>query len=278
MIDTLKEQDTVYALTQTDEAVYAARASGLYRSTDEGKTWQNALASLGVGNIAVTDILSIAGQLFVGIHGGVLSSTNGETWHAVPFRKPLPTLSALAVSPNLAQDQTLFAASLEDGVFRSEDAGKTWTAWNMGLLDLRVLSFAITQDNHVYAGTETGLYLSKNAGRSWEAVALPFASDAVLSLLSVDEQLCVGTETNGVFKLVAGDWEGLELPRTGAVNQMLALPDGLLVLLDDAVYLAKGQTFEAWRGVEDVTTIALSKANQVLLGFGSGEVERANLG
>ena len=268
-------QDFVYALAQIGKDIYAAKASGLYRSTGDGKTWENALASLEPNPIAITDVLEVDGKLFAAATGGIFTSKDGTTWKTVPFRKPSPTLSALAASPD-PQNKTLFAASLADGVFRSEDAGETWTAWNMGLFDLHVLSLAAGQDDQVYAGTETGLYQSKNVGRSWEDVDLPFSHDAVLSLLVKENELYVGTENHGMYKLTGGTWEGLE-PPPGAVNQMLSLPHNeLLVLLSDTVYKFQ-DTFEAWQGLSGVTRLGVSGENEILLGFSNGEVKGETL-
>lgn len=139
------DKDIVYAFTQTPEALYVARASGLYFSRNGTKTWYNALASFqetqGINDrVAVTGIVYVAGVLFAATRGGILRSEDGETWDAVPFRKPSPTLSALVASPNFAENNTLLAATLEDGVFRSDNSGKRWLAWNIGLLDQHVLS------------------------------------------------------------------------------------------------------------------------------------------
>ena len=43
-------------------------------------------------------------------------------------------------------DETLFAGTLDDGIFRSTDRGPHWTASNFGLLDWQILSMAISPD------------------------------------------------------------------------------------------------------------------------------------
>jgi ligand-binding sensor domain-containing protein len=274
---TVAAQDIVYALTQTDDAIFAARASGLYRSNDT-KNWHNALATLELNAIAVTDVLSVNNQLFASTTGGILQSDDGETWQAIPFRKPLPTLSAFAVSTNFTTDKTLFAASLEDGVFHSENEGKNWTAWNIGLLDLHVLSLTVTRYEHIYAGTETGLFISKTSGRSWQAVSLPFEYDAILSLLSVDNVLYIGTENHGLYCFENGTWEKLQLPNSGAVNKILSLPNQeLLVLVDDILYFSKGAIVQVWKNFTEVSSIALTPQHKVLIGFNHGDVKVEDL-
>jgi ligand-binding sensor domain-containing protein len=277
MTESLKNTDMVYALAQKGKVLYAAKASRLRHSNDGGESGHDALTSLGLTGLAITDILCLESQLLTTTTGGVLSSVDGKHRQAIPFRKPFPTLSAIAASPNFAHNQTLFTASLQDGLFRSEDAGKTWTAWNIGLLDLRVLSLCVTQADEVYASTETGLYLSKTSGRSWKALALPFAHDAILSLLRVNEGLFVGTEHQGLYLYKDGLWEKLEPPK-GAINKLLALANHeLIVLIKDEVYLLIDRVFEPWKDVSGVSSIALLNDSEVLVGFNNGDIQREKL-
>ncbi len=277
MTEAFEHTDMVYALAQKGKVIYAAKASGLYQSDDGGKTWHNALASLGLDELAVTDILCFDHHILATTAGGILSSANGKEWQAIAFRKPLPTLSALAASTYFSQNKTLFAASLEDGLFRSEDAGKTWTAWNLGLFDLRVLSLNVNAHDEIYVGTETGLYLSKTSGRSWQALSLPFSTDAILSLLSLDDRLYVGTEHQGLYCYRNTVWEKLEPPK-GAINKLIVLKNHeLMVLINDALYLFKDSSFKAWKDISGISSITLVDNHEILLGFGQGDVKREKL-
>ncbi|OGO12505.1 MAG: hypothetical protein A2Y53_01860 [Chloroflexi bacterium RBG_16_47_49] len=79
----------------------------------------------------------------------------------------------LAISPNFAADQTIFAGS-SGGVFKSIDGGASWNNINTGLANLNVKALAIspdyTSDQTVYAGTIAGIFKSSNGGISWTAV------------------------------------------------------------------------------------------------------------
>jgi sugar lactone lactonase YvrE len=66
-------------------------------------------------------------------------------------------------------DDTLFAGTLNFGVFRSATHGTTWKVASNGLPDLDVYALAVDPDGRVFAGTGTGLYISKNNGDSWTA-------------------------------------------------------------------------------------------------------------
>jgi photosystem II stability/assembly factor-like uncharacterized protein len=122
-------EDIVYDLAaspafEQDGICFAARPGGLFRSEDGGRTWQHAYASLDLeaalttAAVALSPAFQTDASVFAGASGGVLRSTDaGLTWLVASFPNPPPFVSCLAISPDFARDGTLFAATLEDGVF-----------------------------------------------------------------------------------------------------------------------------------------------------------------
>lgn len=263
-MDVAVAQDFVYALTQFEGATYAARASGLYRSTNQGQSWENVLKAIQLKSATATSLFSTEGILLAGSVGGLFRKDE-QGWQAVPFRNPSPTLSAFALA---SDGKTLFASSLEDGVFRSEDQGKTWTTWNMGLFDLHVLSLAV-HDTNVYAGTETGLYVSRNNAKSWTSLETPF-DDAVLSLLGDNGNLYAGTESQGLY-LFDNNWMRLEFAE-GSVNGLVKLNKHLLTLVDDVIYKADGATFNRIESLHNISCLAATDEQKAPVGFNDGTV------
>lgn len=202
-------QDTVYALAQSVHHLYAARTSGLYRSQDEGATWQNLFDSLHLPKPQTAAAVAVAGNtVFAGVKGAVLRSEDaGENWHVAGLSSPPPLVVALAVSPTYAEDSIILAATAEDGVFVSNDRGETWTAWNFGLVDLHVYALAISpafsRDGIVFAGTESGIFRSHSGGRSWRETPFSMEAAPVLSLglspdYETDGRVYAGTEDSGL--------------------------------------------------------------------------------
>lgn len=207
------EQDTLLALAESpnfkkDKLAFAGRRSGLYRSRDAGKTWE-AVNIIKGESLSVTSLaFTRDGLMFAALPGGVAYSNDaGASWNWTQLAAPSPYVTALCVSPNFDKDKTLFAATLEDGVFRSVNGGRTWEGWNFGLLDKQVLCLAMNHDT-VFAGASIGLFRSDNSGRSWKEISLP-VDDTVLSLGLFEAGLFVGTESSGLF-VSADDGESWE--------------------------------------------------------------------
>lgn len=260
--------DMVYALAATPPnrqgniICFAARSSGLYRSEDRGRTWQYALDSLNLDDtlgtlaVAVSPQFSVDNTVYAGAPGGVLRSTDGgQTWQAAMLPAPPPIVSSIAISPNYAEDGTVFVGTIEDGLFCSVDRGDQWASWNFGLLDLAVIDVAISpnyaKDKTLFVGTESGIFYSKNGGKAWQVIDFPMDYAPVISLaISPDfagnETLFAGTEANGLYRSTDKGVTWHQLAATdivGAVNAIVLTPTmpDMLVLTENAVLVSEDQ-------------------------------------
>jgi len=210
----------IYALAaapnfETSHICFAAGTVGLLRSTDGGKTWADALLSLGLDDIppvaavAVSPAFAYDSIVIAGTAGGVLRSADGgETWQYIVLGSPPPFVTSLVFSPNFEQDGLIFAGTLEDGIFVSRDRGSSWKAWNFGLLDLNVLALAISpafaRDETIFVAVESGVFRSTNGGLAWREAPFDIDDAPVLSLaisphFDEDGVLYAGTEARGLF-------------------------------------------------------------------------------
>ena len=125
-----------------DGTLYAVINDGMFRSRDAGQTWESAIA--GLNNSSVFSLLqdSRDGTLYAGADGGVFSSRDaGQTWEATSTRLAtfVDTLQQDSRNGTLyAGTRTLFinmsgsdisgtSDSINYDIFRSHDAGQTWT-------------------------------------------------------------------------------------------------------------------------------------------------------
>jgi photosystem II stability/assembly factor-like uncharacterized protein len=304
-------EEIVYALAASSDfarsgTCFAARQSGLYRSDDGGETWNSVYGSLTLDMPLVTTsvVLSPAfpqdGLVFAGTNGGILrSSDGGKTWEVAILRTPSPLVSALAVSPNFANDKTLFAGTMEDGVFRSTDQGSEWVFWNFGLYDPNILCLVVSPDypadHNLFAGTENGVFRSQNGAHSWKETGFSPDLGPVLSLaispdFTRDGTLFAGTDASGLLcsKDRGKTWQHIPgLNVTGSINALLIAPEypakaEILALAEERLFISRddGHTWSDWskdiefegEPIAVAAPSGLSAGAPLLVGLSSGSV------
>lgn len=307
-------EDIIFALACEKEKpnpegslMFAAKASGIYRSLDGGKQWElafhleNLQEPLPALSICLSPDFGHDHNVFVGVPGGILRSFDrGDTWKVEKLASPPPVTGALVISPNYADDGILLAGTNEDGIFRSLDRGLHWSTCNFNLLDLNVLSLAISpdfaSDEMLFAGTVSGLFRSKNGGRAWREVDFPFGYDPVLSLtfdpdFASSKTILAGTETQGlqVSHDAGATWERIGVDElVQPINAILHVPEKsnhkvVFVLNGDQIFYSDDelQTWREWEPAaalqEGVSAIALpgwetAGKLQLLAGLADGRV------
>lgn len=184
------EEAPVHALAFDGGALLVVRQT-LSRSDDGGASWASESAP-GAG-----DILALAthrdrpGRIIAGLAtGGVaVSKDGGGSWET--RTEGLPSEPVVAITVAAAQPDTLYAAISGDGLWRSEDAGRTWTfvmdrPW---LAEAERDPMALTSVNlasgmggiWIYAGTEAGLTRVPDCFCRWQDVQPDDAMDALVS-------------------------------------------------------------------------------------------------
>ncbi|RRA47115.1 YCF48-related protein [Acidipila sp. EB88] len=105
-------------LDQPSTAWFAATAKGVYRSADNGTTWE--MTKLPPADYRYVDALG--SRVVAGQRGSLmLSDDAGQNWKPIPVPTGLTGINALAVSG----DNVLWAGGRE-GVFYTKDSGETW--------------------------------------------------------------------------------------------------------------------------------------------------------
>jgi len=146
-------------ITANDSSLIVGTASGLYRSEDNTETWN--LVSKGISsNQRIYSLIVLSdGNILAGSNEGLyLSIDNGISWSPSGFNE---------ICYNFAQsyNSALFAGT-QNGVFRSENKGKSWI--QIGLVNEKILSLSVTNEIHVFAGTNgKGIFYSHNNGYNW---------------------------------------------------------------------------------------------------------------
>jgi photosystem II stability/assembly factor-like uncharacterized protein len=205
---------------QVDGILFAGTdANGLFRSTDQGETWQkmaleansiNALFfSLGHGLFAATEsgifryggkrpvwkklldlpnAISFAqqgGLAFAGsVEDGIWLTPDLVKWSPVNL-PPIRTIIGLVLSPQFDKDRTAFMYGPQEGVWRTVDSGSTWEGLNEELPGLDVHSLVVSP-NYDHTGmvlitSADGVFVTRDGGQRWILVSPQPAGLASLS-------------------------------------------------------------------------------------------------
>lgn len=221
----------------------------------------------------VTALHSTRGGLVAGGTTGIaVRSRSG--WHAAEVkggRSPVADLASF-VHEEL---EVLLAATLGDGVLRSEDGGYTWVGSSFGLADREVMALAVNPaSGTVLAGTGGGLFRSVKAGRAWRRC--PAVRDAVAAATyGLDGTAVVVLEVGKVLRSTddGETWVSAgEVPR--AASAIAVTPSGLLFVgtMSDGLWLSddRGSTFRQATDAIPVVHCLASGPNRLYLGTDTG--------
>ena len=131
--------------------------NGLYRSTDNGITWDSSLAGIDVKCIAISGSNVYAGTIGNGVQ---VSKDNGLNWTG--------TMGSNQILSLFVKDAKVYAGKWSnDGVYVSTDTGATWTQTS---LQQEVNTFA-EMGGVIYAGTKNNYVFKSTANfTNWTQV------------------------------------------------------------------------------------------------------------
>jgi len=170
---------------------------GIFRSTDEGATWQAATTYLA----SVYSLISVENDiLFAGATFGVYKSIDyGDTWAQVG------TFNNHQVSDIVFDNSGCIYANVfyrGYGVYLSKDQGVTWEQINTGLTEQLTTRVAVDEQRNIYVGTFEGSVFQKLYGQpSFTQINLHQTVSQVLNLyIAENNKLYVCSEFGGLFR------------------------------------------------------------------------------
>jgi len=218
------------------DIMYAGvRGKGISRTKDGGSTWEN-LISLNqfsnayliqestyqnselyneYFNFVEEDVYGIIvnqldpNMLYIATMGqGVLKSYDmGDSWVDTNF--PKPYVSSIAFYPYDASGNTIIAATLIDGIYKTIDGGANWYNVHPDSGSF-ACSIALTSDGAIYVATGNyGVLKSTDSGETWVECNNGLGNLAIWSITHLDDNsLLCGVEGNGVYYSSDGqNWE-----------------------------------------------------------------------
>ncbi len=223
-------------LSPHDPGVLYTAAQYVFRTTDEGQSWdqissdltrnrQDVMGEISGGPISsnasslfhTSVIRTIAesplqeGELWVGTDDSnvQVSRDGGGSWSDVspPDLPEWTTITAIDVSPH--RPGTVYISGERHRVsdrapylYKTMDYGSTWQRITNGIRE-NDYSWVIREDpvrpGLLYAGTETGAYVSFDAGGSWQSLQRNLPPVMVMQMVVKDDDLVVATHGRGFW-------------------------------------------------------------------------------
>ncbi len=166
----------VLAFCVKDNNLFAGAINGIYKSTDGGATFQRTLngfpPNMGVtaysltasgGNVVAA--VSVSFSPSEGLQGIFYSPDDGSIWHQATLPiMPTAITSVASDGSSLAYAAVFGQSSSVKGLYKSTDAGVTWTQRQALNVDIERLA---ANGSNVLAGDLFGAYYSTDFGESW---------------------------------------------------------------------------------------------------------------
>ncbi len=195
--------------------VFAGTSDGVYMSTDAGLTWSSTTNSSNTISLAVTSTGTILAGTF---NNGILASTdNGTSWKQIAYTSGVEVYSIAVDSSGYLYSGTYDStAPYLEGVYRSTDNGATWN--QVGLTNIWVYSLAATPAGNIIAGTSGGgVYVSADSGQTWTQKNSGLTNLNIYSLaVNSWGEIFAGSGGSGVFSSTNG---GETWTATGPTNR-----------------------------------------------------------
>jgi uncharacterized repeat protein (TIGR01451 family) len=153
--------------------LYAATTRGVYRSVDGAANWTSINNGLGFGAGTTLSIAALAVDPLSPLtiyaasnQNGIYKTTDGgANWSSSSNGLLVTPPGGMAIAPSISSiainritPSTLYAGTLQGGIFKSTNGGASWTASNNGLSNVSVRDIAVdhTAPNTMYVATGSG--------------------------------------------------------------------------------------------------------------------------
>ncbi|HJQ39201.1 MAG TPA: hypothetical protein VKB93_18840, partial [Thermoanaerobaculia bacterium] len=187
------------------ENIWVATCGWVYNTTNAGDLWTRYRD--GFNNRRIHDVEvdpCDKNTVYAGSVAGLYrSDDNGKSWYVVSEEN----LVVNSVVLHSQRPQRIILGIEGDGVYVSDDRGRTFRRSSDGLHNLRITTIAPDpfEKNRVYAavafgGTASGIYRSDDAGKTWARAS----NTALPEVLSID----IAIEADADVKLIAGTEKG----------------------------------------------------------------------
>jgi len=180
--------------------------AGLFKSLDEGKSWQEFNKDM-TNPYIISSAISVNQKMYIGTYNGGLFrlGEDGISWKHIDTLT-LSNYYIFSIAPHPSKANVMYVGTA-NGVYKTIDEAKTWIRLNLGSEDLPVgeimdLQINPLDEDFIIAGSSTkGIYISKDAGQTWFSSGLGISNNHILSLAMEPKTKTIYATTfgSGVF-------------------------------------------------------------------------------
>jgi hypothetical protein len=263
----------IYSFATIGDTIFASSdASGIYKSIDDGITWENTRLDYGQNAIYVENDLLINEKGY--------SINYGKTWNKYKnyFEYNYNTLYSFLGD--------IYAGST-NGVFKFNREAKDWVSKNNGIKgdeswqknDSIILSF-VGINKTLFCGTfNKGLFYSKNRGELWEKVPASsgISSTSVYKLLNVNDTLiAMGYFTNAIYLSsdTGKNWHSIQYNLNFCMSNDIILYKNTIFLASDSGLFKFDKKVNIWRKFDNHVFKNIFPTNNTLLASNTGGLYR----
>ena len=226
--------DVIGVILATHDTIYAG-GEKMYRSKDDGITWDSINNGFPVNNIVMA-IAKNGNNLFMGsIRDGIFRSTdNGNSWDSVNTGLHSHQITAMITRGNI-----VFAAT-KSGMYISSDNGQQWNQINNGLTNSNI-NFLAVIGSRILAAASNILFFTDNNGLLWNPSNMPDTLHT--SGLTVSNNKVFAATDHGVFMSTDSgiNWQGMNngLP----VNDIVSITSHGSMVFAGKVFSGSGSLY-----------------------------------
>ena len=209
---------------------------GVWRSDNDGSSWMSSMSGLGYKQTAGIALSSDGARFYCPtLGGGIYIGTVDAVSHAVSWDSPdslkVPIYHVQLAMPPTGSP-TLYASAYPGGMFKSVDAGLTWSECNFGLPSFKIddpnrqgyyaFALAASAPEVIYLGMYgIGVYKSSDGAGTWRPVN---GADQLMQGRPITSLLVSRSDENTVY---VGTEEGVYRTRDGGGSWSLYNPSAL---------------------------------------------------
>lgn len=282
------------------DTVYAGTSAGVFKTTDDGLSWELANSGLEGRNVSALAVNpSSPNTLFAGLLDALARSDDGgRTWQIIDAGLVDPMVLSIVFVPG-SFGQTILVAVHDEGVLKSIDGGASWSLETTGLEALGLTALAVDPitPSIVYAGVEEsggpseerGVYKSTDTGETWSRMVNGLTDNVYsLAIHPITPTTVFAGTSNGTFKTVDGaaTWTASNTDQE-AFETIFGLiidpgaPDTVYAGADDLPFYVSNDAGDTWSSGSGIPfgaesrTIALTANGTLLAGLNGRGVFRS---